>query len=57
MCIRDSITTVALPDYEYGLQAARMMLRAIEDPTLEYLDVKLKFELRDRGSVAWLDPD
>lgn len=51
------ITTVALPDYEYGLQAARMMLRAIEDPTLEYLDVKLKFELRDRGSVAWLDPD
>ncbi len=48
------ITSIVLPDYEYGVQAAQMMLRALEDPSLEYMDVKCKFELRDRHSVVRL---
>ncbi len=48
------ITSIVLPDYEYGLQAAQMMLRALEDPALEYMDVTCKFELCDRHSVVSL---
>lgn len=46
------ISTVFLPDYEYGLQAAQMMLKVLEDPTQEYMDVKCKFELKKRKSVV-----
>ncbi len=50
------ITSVVLPDYEYGKTAAQMLLRALEDPKLDYLDVQLPFQLQDRHSVAWLPP-
>lgn len=48
------MTTIVLPDYEYGARAAQMILQAVEDPSLEYLDVKLPFELQERSSVVRL---
>lgn len=48
------IATVKLSDYEYGVQAARMLLRAIEEPQLDYLDVQMRFEFNPRESIAVL---
>ncbi|MFR1833088.1 MAG: LacI family DNA-binding transcriptional regulator [Lachnospiraceae bacterium] len=45
-------TAVVLPDREYGIQAAKMLLKIMNDSSLKYLDKKLHFEFRERNSVV-----
>ena len=45
------ITTVALHDYSYGEECARLMLRVISDESLVKEDVFIPFELKVRSSV------
>ena len=45
------ITTVALHDYSYGEECARLMLRVLADESLEREDVFIPFELKVRSSV------
>ena len=46
------ITTVALHDFSYGEECARLMLRVLSDQSLMKEDVFIPFELKIRSSVA-----
>ncbi len=45
------ITSICLPDFEYGVRCARLMLEVLEDETVEYRDVTVPYELKIRFSV------
>ena len=50
----DSITSVHLPDYDYGKRIAELMIEVIEDDTLEYKDVYMSYSLTKGNSVRRL---
>ena len=45
------ITSVCLPDFEYGLQCAQLMLDILEDSTLEYKDIQIPYTFKIQSSV------
>lgn len=45
------ITSICLPDFEYGVNCARMMLEVLQDPEMEYADVKVPYQMKIRSSV------
>ena len=44
-----------LPDFEYGVRCARLMLEVLEDESLEYRDVTVPYNLKVRSSVRDLN--
>ena len=49
------ITSICLPDFEYGVRCARLMLEVLEDESLEYRDVTVPYTLKVRSSVRDLN--
>lgn len=45
------ITSVCLPDFEYGKQCADLMLKVIENKDIEYEDIRIPYTLEIRRSV------
>lgn len=50
----DSITSVHLPDYDYGKHIAELMIEVIENDTLEYKDVCMSYSLTRGSSIKKL---
>jgi len=50
--LRPPLTTIGLPHYEVGAEAARMMLSRIENPDKKLQPVRLPLTLVTRGSTA-----
>lgn len=50
------ITSICLPDFEYGVSCARLMLEVLEDETVEYRDVTVPYQLKVRFSVRNIQP-
>lgn len=46
-----TITSVCLPDFEYGLQCAQLMIDILQDPSMEYADVQIPYSMEIRSSV------
>ena len=45
------ITSVHLPDYDYGKKIAELMIEVIENPELEYKDIYMSYSLTKGNSV------
>lgn len=47
----DSVTSVRLPDYDYGKRIAELMIEVIENDTLEYKDICMSYSLTRGRSI------
>lgn len=45
------ITSICLPDFEYGLQCAKLILNILEDDSLVYKDIQIPSSIELRSSV------